>query len=1001
MKLFVTAVLAFVLHGLYAQSPPARRELDSLKNKLQHELSHRDQVLTWGRLAGVYTGIAQDSADLAIKKAAGLCKRPEEDTLLTRLYIAYSRDLLNQGKGELSYPYLIRARKISALFPAPSRYAYDAATALSDHYNRRQHGDSALYYDLQKLRHSKDTLEKIAALKNVGVSYNNVGNTTRALEHYLLALRLLDRYKHPAQHAGVLTNLGVLYEDDGDNARAEQYLKQALEIHRQAGNTAGRIRVLINLGIVYDHEDRPEDALKCYDEAEGLMTVDTPPIQRKIVTLNSGASLVHAGQAEEGLKKFDQAMEGFKMLNDSYGVILTHRHIGEALYHLNRLAQAEQRELLTLKLAAQHDFFDLENQACFDLFHIYEKAGQYKKAFEYQKRYQHIEDSLNSQQRRSKLGLLEKDYEIAHKNDENQALQQENEIQKIQADADRTTRIALSSTLGFIVLLAIVATWGYYRVKNKNNLLAQQKAKIEASNTLITRQAKQLEEASQAKSKFFANVSHELRTPVTLISGMLEILQENTPAGKSNDMAQIALSNSQRLQSLVNEVLDLSRLEADRIVLQKKTTALLPLLTKLVYAFESLLSKKGIHLEYEAAALNDIHLALDEDKFEKIINNLMYNALKFNHEGGWVKVEGDLSPARDSVMIRISDSGIGIPAADLPHIFERFYQSNGSSRKHTEGIGIGLSLVSEFTALHGGHVSVVSKVNEGAAFTLRFPITPEDAAATASPQAPEPELPADGLTVDGYTGHPTLLIVEDNDEMRLYLREIFKDKATIHEAPHGAEALRWLANHTPDIIISDVMMPVMDGYEFIGHLKNSHTLKHIPVVVLTARASEEDKLYGLSLGVDDYVAKPFSSKELAARVRNLLANQTVRRQWKEKTLETGEQPETETDTENKIFLQDVETFVTSHVHDASFGIGHLADHLAMSERQLYRKCGVLTGMTPAQVVKDIRLQIAYRLLTERKFTKVSALAAQVGFENSAYFSKQFFEKFGKKPVDML
>jgi len=318
-----------------------------------------------------------------------------------------------------------------------------------------------LYYDLQKLRHSKDTLEKITALKNVGLSYNNTGNTTRALEHYLLALRLLEHYKHPTHHAGVLMNLGVLYEDDGDNERAEQYLKAALEIHRQAGNAAGRMRVLINLGIVYDHEDRPEDALKCYGEAEGLMTENTPPIQRVIVTLNSGASLVHAGRAQEGLEKFDRAMEGFKRMGDDYGIILTHRHIGEALYQLNRLDQAEQRELLVMKLARQHHFFDLENQVYFDLFHIYEKNGQYKKAFEYQGRYLHTQDSLNSQQRRSKLGLLEKDYEIAHKNDENQALQQENEIRKIQAGADRTARIALSSILGIIVLLAAVTAWAY------------------------------------------------------------------------------------------------------------------------------------------------------------------------------------------------------------------------------------------------------------------------------------------------------------------------------------------------------------------------------------------------------------------------------------------------------------------------------------------------------------------------------------------------------------
>jgi DNA-binding response OmpR family regulator len=237
--------------------------------------------------------------------------------------------------------------------------------------------------------------------------------------------------------------------------------------------------------------------------------------------------------------------------------------------------------------------------------------------------------------------------------------------------------------------------------------------------------------------------------------------------------------------------------------------------------------------------------------------------------------------------------------------------------------------------------------------------------------------------------------------MRFYLKEILGEHVVIAEARHGGEALKWLQSNIPDLIISDVMMPEMDGPEFLMHLKRSTAYRRIPVVMLTARAAEEDLLHGLSLGVDDYIIKPFNARELKIRIHNLITNQEIRREWKQKPAEADELTVSAGPGEDELFMDKVRTFVEAHADHAALSIGDLCDHLAMSERQLYRKAATLTGMTPAQLIKEVRMKIAYRLLLERKVAKVADLAKRVGFENASYFSRQFEERFGRRPTEMI
>src|SRR6185369_115303 len=307
-------------------------------------------------------------------------------------------------------------------------------------------------------------------------------------------------------------------------------------------------------------------------------------------------------------------------------------------------------------------------------------SHQFEKAFRYKKRYHRMNDSISNKDRASKLGLLDKEYEIAQREGEKQRLEKKNELHTAQARVDKVTRIGLVAGLGVFVVASLLAYLAYQRTKSKNQLLAKQKEEIEAANAVIVKQSEELQEASRTKSRFFANVSHELRTPVTLITGMLDLMEKETPPSILPKMS-IALNNSRRLQTLVDEVLDLSRLEVEKVELKKSSKEISSLLHRIVFSFDSLFESKKIKIEYDDARLNGVWVALDEDKFEKVINNLLYNAIKFNHEGGLIKVEGELDKLKEHVIIRVIDSGIGIPEKDIPHIFDRFYQSDFKKEK--------------------------------------------------------------------------------------------------------------------------------------------------------------------------------------------------------------------------------------------------------------------------------------------------------------------------------
>jgi signal transduction histidine kinase/DNA-binding response OmpR family regulator len=830
-------------------------------------------------------------------------------------------------------------------------------------------------------------------------TYTNLGMTYTKLTDYARAFDMLTLSNQLADSLGLKTIVGGNYIDIGNilvlqkkYPEALLYYEKAATVFKSQGNQDMLEYTNIGIGETYMQMGKYEKAIDFFNSIEKYTTD-----KHKIFDLyqNLGISFLAIEKYKEAEKNLIKAQQ----INDritqtpSYSV---RNYIGLAQLCLRTkklqlgLDYAHRAEMMARQQGALS-----YSKECYEvLSSLYEANGELGRSLAYQRQFAAMQDSIARKEESRKLAEAETKFRLSEKTRELNLLNKENELQKNRERLNRTVMIAMTVVLLIIVLASFLLAWAYRKSKSKNELLATQKAEIEKASALIVDQSFRLLEMDKMKSRFFANISHELRTPVTLISGMLELMVEGNQSLKDKERAKIALGNSRKLNAIVEEMLDLTRLEANKVVLKKNDLLVQPLLDRIVNTFDSLLEKNQIKLTTDMSTL-PLYASLDENYFEKIINNLVYNAIKFTPPGGLIKVSCRLSDDKSKIEIQVGDTGSGISEDDLPHIFERFYQSGSGAQKHdVRGTGIGLSLVKEFTELHGGEVFVASTIGKGSVFSLSFPVV------TPLNRQPETETGPIVLSYTKFAKPPVVLLVEDHEEMRSYVSDILGDRFTIAQAANGVEALKWLHTNVADLIVSDVMMPQMDGYTFLSHLKANEKLKRVPVILLTARAAEEDKLQGLCLGVDDYLVKPFNATELKIRVENLLQNSAARREW----LQKAEEPEEKlplVNLEEQAFMAIVVSYVEQHISDRHIETTQLADHLSISERQLYRKSHELTGMAPAQLIKEVRLKKAWQLLVDKKVSKLSVLASEVGYESASYFAKQFEARFGKRPSDMM
>ncbi len=469
----------------------------------------------------------------------------------------------------------------------------------------------------------------------------------------------------------------------------------------------------------------------------------------------------------------------------------------------------------------------------------------------------------------------------------------------------------------------------------------------------------------------------------------------------------MAFRNGKRLLQLINQLLDLSKLEAGSMKLHATKRDVVPILKNPYFSFESLAEQRKLSMAFQCDEAS-LPLFFDEDKLEKVFFNLLSNAIKFTPEGGKIAIMVKKAEPPFSVEITIRDTGIGIPAERLPNVFDRFFQVDSSRTREREGTGIGLALVKEFVELHGGKVSVRSQEGFGTDFVVLLP-QGEGSLDEKPPSEKQSDFDSMLLTLAENTPQAIakkkadstalqLLIVEDNADVRTYLHEHLVEAGyQVLEAVNGEEGITVAQEYLPDLILTDVMMPRMDGHEFSRQIRSDERTSHIPIIMLTAKAAEEDKIEGLETGVDDYLTKPFSSKELLVRVANLIR---LRQQLRERfsTATVIRPNEVSAVSLDQIFLQKVMEAIEENMGDEQFGLEPLSQAVNMSPTTLNRKLNALIGQPAGNLLRSMRLQRAAELLAQNA-GNVTEIAYQVGFSVPENFSRSFKKLFGCSPLE--
>jgi signal transduction histidine kinase/ligand-binding sensor domain-containing protein/DNA-binding response OmpR family regulator len=512
------------------------------------------------------------------------------------------------------------------------------------------------------------------------------------------------------------------------------------------------------------------------------------------------------------------------------------------------------------------------------------------------------------------------------------------------------------------------------------------------------KEAERIHELDLLKLKFFTNVSHEFRTPLSLIMAPVEKMLKQTHEPEQKKQYQLIYRNARRLLALVNQLLDFRKLEMRELRLYPSLGDIVSFVKEVSHSFTDMAGAKHINFNF-TTDIQSLQISFDPDKLERILFNLLSNAFKFTPEHGNIQVI--VSMQSQYVSIQVKDSGIGIPAEDQEKIFERFFQHDVPGSILNQGSGIGLAISKEFARLHQGTISVTSEPGQGTCFTVLLPVT-GPAAETTTPVSEELLL-AEALEAQteqpekAGRKRPVILIVDDNEDIRFYLKDNLRRNYTVYEALNGAEGWERTKQLQPDLVVSDVMMPVMDGMELCRHIKNDKHTSHIPVILLTARSAAEPKMEAFQVGANDYVTKPFSYEMLESRIRNLLAQQEAMRKLFQKQLAVNPSEISITSVDEQFIRQSIET-VEQNISNPDFSVEDLSRALHMSRVALYKKLLALTGKSPLDFIKTIRLKRAAQLLEKSQFT-ISEIAYEVGFNNPKYFARTFKKEFGLLPSE--
>ena len=888
--------------------------------------------------------------------------------------------------------------------------------------------DSAIYYS-QKTREVaieiKDTLSIGISHIRLGRIYGTNREEIKGINELRKAIEVLEGPDYERFSNSAKSSLSVFYYQIGDYSSAKKILFELADYYEKKNVPLYKRRYFSELADLYVHT-KQLDSADFYLDKEFQVLQENKSVKRLANYYEIKGKVLRArGNYTEALDSHKKALELYagKYIATSGGTMLSIANVYNLLNEPQKTLEWVNKALTI--------FGDKINEGSLSLsyelrYKAYKSLNQPAKALEFMELFHKQKSKFHSNENKMEIARIEYQNQLEREKALEQALQEKKDL-AYQQQLDRQQWVVFS-TIGASLLLGLILVILYrsYQAKQKANIQLEESAeelKTMNTNLIEVREKErslteelqtayeQLQELDNSKTRFFTNISHELRTPLTLIIGMLERLRGKVNSEDVKDIL-VATQHSKLLHQLINQLLDITKLDANKMELNIRQEPIIRLLKSYLFSFESLADQKKIKLDFKS---NQTHYDgyLDRQALEKIIYNLLSNAYKFTPENGEIRMSVDIHDGFGT--ITIEDTGIGIPQAQLPYIFDRFYQADKSLSKQ-EGTGIGLTLVKELIELHKGKIDVNSKEGVGTSFIVQLPISPaayQPDELAKSPQAEGYQQVIEPLGTPSYASKkqeaaeipkdgnkPLVLLVEDHADLQELIKGELMDDYHIIQAFDGEEGASMALEQVPDLIISDVMMPQKDGFELCAELKQDQRTSHIPIILLTARAEQADKLQGLETGADDYLAKPFDQQELQIRVRNLIqSRETLKKRFAEKTELVMIQPsEVAHNATDQAFMENLMDVLEQNYANEHFNPDQIADLTKLNKRQLNKKLNAMLDTSASKLLQNFRLQKAKELLNDQAL-RVGEISFMVGFSSHSYFNRTFKSKFGITPKE--
>ncbi|MEL6194867.1 MAG: tetratricopeptide repeat protein [Bacteroidota bacterium] len=916
MKKLLLILVLLLLGKAYAQS-----KIDSLEQKLLVEKEDTNKVNILLTLADHYRFENPQKAKERVIEALDMATGIDNKKFKVSGLIHQADLFTDQAKYDSALTVFQEALILSEKIQFHDGKSA-ALIGLGNTHTRQGNLDKGEEYLLRNI----DFAEEIGDDEGVASCYNNLGNIyneqgeyTKAMEGYTKAAQINTRIGLERNAAINMANMGMIYHKLENFEDALVYFRRSDSIFTKLDFQMGRVFVMKNMGIILRNQGKPEEALILYQKV--LVSYDKLGQRREMLQTYVNIGNIYSDRYQSGraIENFREALSIATSINDSISMAMVNQSIGQEYFYASKLDSSllYSGRAVDIGQAIDADLTVVDGYKT--LSEVNSAKGNHKLAYDLRIKYDAYKDSLYTIEKRDLAEEIEAKYQNEQKTKEIALLASEKEVQSLQLGKRKNERNAFI-VLAILVLLLAVLLYNQYRIKQQSN--------------------KELKELNRLKSDFFANISHEFRTPLTLIQGPIERLDQHPEEELKKDELKMIRRNTNKVLSLVNQLLLLSQIDEGKLEIDAKKGDLYKCLRTAAASFHSYAVQRDIDYKIDIPD-EPLWAVFDQDKLEKVIYNILSNAFKFSDDGEQVSLvalhtDGELS-------IQVSDSGRGIAGDKLSFVFDRFYQVDSSSTRDREGSGIGLSLSKELVEQMKGSINVSSVEGKGSQFSIHIPLQKVKAPHPTVEKIPSgivPKLqrsePFEFPKADTRE-LPNVLVIEDNEDMRQYIKQQLLQEYKVIEASDGEQGLKTAISNMPDLIILDVMMPRMDGMEVCEKLRTNLSTSHIPIIMLTARAGEENKIKGLENGADEYLTKPFSSKELSVRVQNLLTQRKRLQQYYLENQHSVDPQKITTTSLDKKFLEQVLLLLETHYADPNFGVPNMQMELGMSKTQLNRK----------------------------------------------------------------